>query len=434
MKSKDQIPNFHLTMSDRILIEQELRDGATFKEISRKVGKDPTTISKEVKRVVNACDFKDDPIDCAFVRSCRRTDLCMGTKCSTYCKDCYAVRCTEVCERWAPKNCAKLLHPPYVCNPCRNVSGCKLEKKFYRAKEAQKQYESKLSDSRKGVNLTREELEQLNNLVTPLIRRNQSLGHIYATHEAEIGVSRATLYKYIAEGILDVKTLDLPRKVRYKKRKRAGPSRKTDYKYRSGRTYRHFLRFLEENPGVEVVEMDTVKGSRTKGPCLLTMLFRRSCLMLLFLLKDCTADSVVHAFDILTEMLGAEEFSNTFPVFLTDNGAEFTDSERLECTDLGELRTRIFYCDPQQSNQKSRLEKNHEYIRYVLPKGVPMYWMTKEKVNLLMTHINSVKRDSLNKHSPYEIAKLFMKAEVLELLHITCVPPDQVHLKPALLK
>jgi len=156
--------------------------------------------------------------------------------------------------------------------------------------------------------------------------------------------------------------------------------------------------------------------------------------MLLFLLKDCTADSVVHAFDILTEMLGAEEFSNTFPVFLTDNGAEFTDSERLECTDLGELRTRIFYCDPQQSNQKSRLEKNHEYIRYVLPKGVPMYWLTQEKVNLMMTHINSVKRDSLNKHSPYEIAKLFMKAEVLELLHITCVPPDQVHLKPALLK
>ena len=137
---------------------------------------------------------------------------------------------------------------------------------------------------------------------------------------------------------------------------------------------------------------------------------------------------------MLTDILGLRNFSVSFPVILTDNGPEFRNSSRIECTEQGQPRTRLFYCDPQQTNQKSRLEKNHEYIRYVIPKGVSMYWLTKEKVYLLMTHINSVKRDSLNAHSPYEVAELFMKREVLDSLHITCVSPDQVQLNPALLK
>ena len=71
------------------------------------------------------------------------------------------------------------------------------------------------------ANMTKEELKRLNELVSPLILQHQSLNHIFATHAEEIGVSRATLYKYIAEGILDAKTMDLPRKIRYKKRKKA---------------------------------------------------------------------------------------------------------------------------------------------------------------------------------------------------------------------
>lgn len=434
MKKEKPTPNFHMTLSDRIVIEQGLREGKTFQGIASEVNKDPTTISKEVKRVVKACDFKNDPVDCAFVHICRRTDLCMGTECSSYCKECGAVSCAEICQRWMPKHCEKLLHPPYVCNACRKVIGCRLEKKFYRAKDARKQYEKNLSDSRKGINMTKAELDCLNLLVSPLIRKHQSLGHIYATHADEIGISRATLYKYIAEGVLDARTMDLPRKVRYKKRKKASVPRNTDYQYRSGRTYRHFERYLGEHPGIEVIEMDTVKGSSKKGPCLLTLFFRASSLMLIYLLPDCTSKAVVDVFDMLTDILGLHNFSTSFPVILTDNGPEFRNSARIECTKQGQPRTRLFYCDPQQTNQKSRLEKNHEYIRYVIPKGVSMYWLTKERVHLLMTHINSVKRDSLNAHSPYEAAELFMKREVLDSLRVTCVSPDQVQLNPALLK
>ena len=39
----------HLTLNDRIYIENELSKGATFKDIAAFLCKDPTTISKEVK-------------------------------------------------------------------------------------------------------------------------------------------------------------------------------------------------------------------------------------------------------------------------------------------------------------------------------------------------------------------------------------------------
>ncbi len=434
MKKKTTDVNYHMSLSDRITIEQGLCDGKTFTLIAGELHRDPSTIAKEVKKAIGFAERKAYPVDCKYVKNCRRSDLCIGTDCTSFCKNCSAVDCTTVCRRRVPGRCEKLDKPPYVCNGCPNRIGCHLDKKVYRAKDAQRLYEKKLTDSRKGINLTREELQRLNELVSPLILQHQSLSHIYATHAEEIGVCRTTLYKYIAEGYLDAKTMDLPRKIRYKKRKKAKVKQNNDYKYRSGRTYRHFENFVAANPETDVIEMDTVKGTRKKGPCLLTMLFRSSGLMLIFLLPDCTSAAVVRLFNELTERLGVELFRKTFPVFLTDNGAEFKDSMGIECTPDGELRTRVFYCDPQQSNQKSRLERNHEYIRYVIPKGVSMHWLKPEQVRLLMNHINATKRDSLNGHSPYELAALLIDKKVLDSLGLTYVTPDYVQLNPALFK
>lgn len=435
-KSKSTI-NYHMTLSDRIAIEQGLRDRKTFREIASELHRDPTTIAKEVKRAIGYSQNSATSVDCKFVQNCRRTNLCCGTDCSAYCKTCPAVDCTSVCPNWAPGRCERLEYPPYVCNGCVKRIGCRLNKRTYQAKDAQRMYERKLSNSRKGINMTQEELAELNSLVSPLILQHQSLSHIYATHSSEIGISRTTLYKYIAEGCFDAKTMDLPRKIRYKKRKKRktnGESRTSDYQYRRDRTYRHFESFTIDHPELDVVEMDTVKGSRKKGPCLLTMLFRSSNLMLIFLLPDCTSAAVVNQLNEISDAVGIELFQKTFPVLLTDNGSEFKDSSGIECDKNGELRTRVFYCDPQQTNQKSRLERNHEYIRYIIPKGVSMHWLTKAQVQLMMNHINSTRRDSLNGHSPYELAKLLINEKVLDSLGLTFVSPDKVQLNPALFK
>lgn len=60
------------------------------------------------------------------------------------------------------------------------------------------------------------------------------------------------------------------------------------------------------------------------------------------------------------------------------------------------------------SNQKGRLEKNHEYIRYVIPKGHSMYRYTQEDINLMTSHINSTARDSLNGSTPFDLATLLL--------------------------
>ena len=138
--------------------------------------------------------------------------------------------------------------------------------------------------------------------------------------------------------------------------------------------------------------MDTVEGAKGTSPCFLTMFFRNCSLMLMFLLEEQTQKEVTRIFDHLTELLGIELFQKLFKVILTDNGHEFQDRQSLEYSKNDEVRTRIYYCDPNRSDQKGALEKNHEYIRYVLPKGTSFEKMTDKTTLLLLNHINSEKQ------------------------------------------
>ena len=157
-------------------------------------------------------------------------------------------------------------------------------------------------------------------------------------------------------------------------------------------------------------------------------------MMLILLMLDCKADSVVEQFDRLTGLLGLEEFRKVFPVILTDNGSEFKYTRELEMTEDGKRRTKVFYCDPQASWQKPKIEKNHEFIRYVLPKGKSFSPYTQDDMVLLMNHINSVKRDILKGISPYEAVKNESVLHLMELMGLKLIPADEVNLTPSLLK
>lgn len=423
----------HLTFSDRIYIEQSLYDGLSFKAIAQFLGKDPSTISKEVKR---SLDIKRSHATnrrhCLNYAHCYRKHLCGDRSCSKRCYNCTLFDCSLYCNNFESNHCKRLDSPPYVCNACPHKQGCRMEHHFYHSKYAQDLYERKLRDSRSGINLTPDELRELNNLITPLIKNGQPLSHIFATHKGELSISRQTLYNYLDAGVLDVRNIDLPRRVRYKKRKKH-PTASQDQSYRSKRTYKDFQRFMEAHPEHTVVELDTVKGGRNAGKCILTLLFRDSSFMLLFLLNRCTQENVITVFDNLYSLFGHKLFCQTFPVILTDNGPEFKDPERIEFTPNGKRRCYVFYCDPYVSNQKARLERNHEFIRYVIPKGRSMYRYTQQDMSLLASHINSLARDSLNGNTPFDLATLLLNKKVLDLLELKKVSPDQVHLKPTLL-
>jgi len=271
-------------------------------------------------------------------------------------------------------------------------------------------------------------------IVEPLIRQGQSPAHICATHADELGISERTLYNYIESRAFNVGNLDLPKKVAYRRRRQKKSLTRFEYKYRIGRTYEDFKSFIRANPELPVAEMDTVKGSRVKGKVLLTMIFRKSSFMLIFLMPDGTQESVISIFDALAGLLGTELFNRLFPVILTDNGVEFKDVLSLEYGPDGLPRTRLFYCDPQASWQKPQVENNHKLIRRILPKGKSLTPLSSSDVLLITRHINSVIRENLGNRTPFDLMVSEDEKKLLSLLQLQPIPPDEVVLRPALIK
>lgn len=431
MHSNSNVKIKHLTLDDRVNISEGLKLNLPINHIARQLGKDPTTIAKEIRRnrvyspavnsrvIFNHCVHRTN---CSITGACERN-------CSKRCSTC--AKCNSVCNNYQKEKCQKLALSPHVCNGCQKHN-CRYEKFYYRPEKAHKQYRLTLSECRSGISLSESELAALDSMVSPLIRDNsQSLAHIYATHHSEIPICSRTFYTYVDKCILSAKNIDLPRKVRYKPRKKTKIIK--DTKIRIGRTYEDFLQYLENNPGVPVVELDSVEGSKG-GAVLLTILFRACHLMLGFLRAKNDAQSVIDIFDALEEKLGLELFRELFPVILTDNGTEFSWVERIEVNRYGEPRTRVFFCDPRAAQQKGKLENNHTMIRRVLPKGNPFDPWDQTDFNRLMNHINSYRRLELHNCSAYQLAELMFGRKTLNLLDVIEIPSDMVTLNSSLLK
>ena len=428
-----------MDLTDRIVIETGLYANRTFKEIARDLGRHPATIAREIKtnRTFIPGDFPFGN-DCRYARKCGAKNICdRNTEdCNFNCIYCKYVKCYTICHRYQPKGCARLKQPPYVCNCCANRRSCDHNRYMYSAKQADKLSRKRRSETRSGLRVKGDEFKALDALITKQIKLGQPLSHIYAEHRDELPIGLRSMYNYIDSGQLTIRNIDLRRKVGYRRRKRKNAPPSARFKCRQGRTYEDFQRFMKQHPDLDVVQMDTVKGSRTQGKTLLTMLFLKSNIMLLFLMPDCTSKSVVSVFNMINKNIGTTAFQMLFPVILTDNGSEFKSVNALERDTSGKERCHIFYCDPQASWQKAELEKNHEYIRYILPKGSNFSILTRRKVNGIMNHINSTKRLGIGNRSPYELVAPddhCMKLLMMELKMDT-IPPDDVHLMPDLIK
>ena len=445
MPKKKEYDHKHLSTSQRIHIEKGLNDGLSFAAIARKLDKHPSTIAKEVKKYRTLQPREKDPMKparCALFKECTLRFLCDKKDCVKMCKSCYDVKllvskCSYLCSEYREPQCASISKAPFVCNHCARQRTCNKEKAYYIAQNADQSSQELLVSCRQGINQAPADIAMLDTLISPLLAQGQSLAHIYAFHGHEIPCSRKTLYNYIDQGVFTAKNIDLHRKVRYKCKPRKTGTRVSlaAKEFRIGRTYEDFQKFIQENPDIPVVELDTVEGGRDNSTqAFLTIFFRNCSLMLIFVLQEKSQDQVIKVFDYLTEKLGIKVFQELFPVILTDNGVEFQFPERLECDKNGEIRTKIFYCNPSSSWQKGRIEKNHEYIRYVIPKGQSLDHYKQRDACVLMNHINSEARDSLNGCTPFRLSKMLLNNRLHRLLCLQEIPGDQVHLKPSLLK
>ena len=333
-------------------------------------------------------------------------------------------------------SCERLKHSPYVCNGCKSRSGCRKVRWTYYAREADNSYKEVKSEARKGINLTPEEVYKINSILTPLIKKGQTINHLYINHPDILDFSKPSFYNYVNNGVFEFSPLDFPRIVKYKKRK-SSKNRRTrkEREILINRKYEDFQKFINNHPDFNIVEMDTVEGLKDENDCFLTLLWRKSKFMLIFKLENQTTEEVSRIFNILQTLIPYDDYKRLFEVILTDNGHEFFDVLNIECMhSTGEQVTKLFFCDPHMSCQKGMIEKNHEFIRYILPKGSSFKNITQEDCDLFMNNINSLCRDSLNGKSPYE-AMLFLCDEyVLKSLNCYYIKPDEVILNDSLLK
>ncbi|MCD8300748.1 MAG: IS30 family transposase [Clostridiales bacterium] len=429
--------NKHLTLEDRIYIEESLNEDKSFREISKYLCKDPSTISAEVlkNRIPNTWNrgsFNNPYNFCIHRFRCKKTNVCEKIViCDTYCRSCH--KCNSVCKRFERETCRRIEKAPYVCNGCdKPRNRCPVSTKYnYDAKAAQRMYEDRLVSAREGISLTRKQLHELDATVKPLIQQGQSPYMIIASHP-ELNISVSTLYNYIDQGVLLTRNIDLKRKVKFKPRK-AHKTQITNRDVFIGRTYKDFLdSHANEEP---FWEMDTVESAKGSGKCILTFYFPDIELFYARLLQRKTANAVKDAFNLIQERMGGEyDFICLFPIILTDRGVEFGDPDSLETSPGGTVRTSIYYCDPMRSNQKAGVENIHTMLRMIIPKGTVFTDLTQWQIRKCVDHINSSPRKTLNGSTPYlEASKRYSK-DVINALQLRYVAPDDVVLTPKLLK
>lgn len=411
----------HLTFEERCRIEELLNKRYRKYQIANDIGKTQSTISREInshKDFYMHTDYSNNYYSCVYFKDCKK--------------------CDHRCKYFKPIVCKDRDKFYGACNNCDKVKNCKLDKFFYRASRAERDYRFKLSESRRGINLNENDLYNLAHLICPLIKQGQSIYVILENHP-EINLSAKTLYNYIDAGYFKdwgVTNLTLKRKVRRKSKKVTNTKlkkRKEPIDY-TGRTYEDYLQYKLENSDKSTTEMDTVYNSQS-GPYIQTFIFENTGFMIGILHQEKTADSMSEALDKIQNKLTSDEYQKLFSLILSDRGTEFAKPIQFEVNkETGEVKGKIFYCDPQHPSQKPHVENNHILMRYIIPKKTKLDFLTQEKLNLMFSHLNSTPRASLGGKTPYDVFTFLYGNTVAKKLDIQKIEKDDVNLTPSLLK
>lgn len=417
----------HLTLDERRIILVGITNGSTKTAIAKTIGKEKSTIGKEIK-LHRTLSYK-----------CK-----MPLECSNYRKCPFGRQCVKNCPNYVPFRCKRRDRSPGACNGCPNFSKCRFDKYLYSPESAQFEYSTTLVDSRVGANLTYNQAKFMAEIIKPLLKQGQSIYQIITNHP-ELNISEKTLYTYIETGVFHdiagITSLDLRRQVSRKisKKKANMYKKRADHSYIKGRTYKDYENYISENPNVFITQMDTVYNDVTNGPFLQTFKFVNAGILFAIYHESRTAQSMKEGVDLLESILTTPIFQKYVNVLLTDRGPEFSLANEMELSANGTRRTRVFYCDPMQSGQKGTLENKHIELRYILPKETNLYSLgltSQNDLNLILSHINSSPLEKLCGKSPLDLAD-FMYHDLykqLESFGIHKIEKDKIILKPYLIK
>lgn len=414
----------HLTESHRIKIEHYLNENYSYRKIAELLNVNVSTISREVKRNIRTYSISNHMV----IVECIHKDNCERLKGSSKSKMC-SINCPNYelrkCDRFSTKNAKP------VCNSCPNNAKCKLARKKYIANVANNKYELRII-LRPKIRITQEQFDFINKLFSEKMTKGQSISVIYQNHKDEIMISENTVRNYLKRGLLKSNQLDMIRP-RFTANKSVKRRVIKNVDLLNGRTYEDYINYTKEKD-ILIVQLDTVVGKLVDNKKILTIHWPSFHFQIGILLEKLSPAFVNNALMELKNKLGLETYKILFQVILTDNGIEFSLLDEIENDENGELITKVFFCDPYKSSQKGSCERNHEFIRYVLPKGVSFDNLNQKDVDLIFSHINSTPRNSLGFKAPFELFKTAFGIEVLRILNINEINKDDVHLKPELIK
>ena len=355
----------HFTFEDRKIIASCLAKEFRCVEIADTLGCDPTSVSKEIKRNrIDSTRFRF-PVD---------------------------------------EECLKLKKFPYICTNCNlKYTKCKFHQFKYDAKFAQVKADRLLVSSRIGVNYTKKKIEKLIIELKVGLTNKKSVYQIAA--ELPFDITPQTIYKYIRNGQIPVKRVDLPYAVTYKKRKKI----KKEYEYneskidRCNRTFVDYLAFSKAS-NLYTTELDFLGSKRGDPYTILTLIIREIHFTLIFLVENKNADKIVKIFDKIESKIGYENFVKVFGLILTDRDPSFADYEGFENSKIfDKKRANVFYCDAYRSTQKASVENMNKQLRMFFPKGKYLSNFSKDDVKRINIFLNKRKLKSLDGFSPEEV-------------------------------
>ena len=422
--------NAHLSIAERQIIETGIYNGSSKVSIAETIGKDKSTVGKEIKAHRQLKHKSRYPIDCSLYQKCKNKNASL---------------CNKECKDYITFTCKRRDRSPGACNGCIKNNKCHYDKYYYYADIADKEYKITLCESRMGINATVNQIIELGKTIKPLLEQGLSP---YAIIQIlpEIGLTEKTLYTYIENGIfqavgISITCLDLKRQVGRKqmKKTKVGFKPRKDKSYLKGRTHSDLEAFLAENPNATIVEMDTVYNDAVNGPFLQTFKFLKYDLLIIVYHEIKDSQHMRNGILYLEFILGTEIFNREVMVIKTDRGSEFTLGDEIEIREDGTRRTRIFYCDPMASQQKGSLENIHIIVREICPKGTDLRALglvSQKQANIISSHIDSYPKEKLNGKSSFQLLE-FLCPDMAQRLYdhgLAKIEPDQVTLKPYILK
>ena len=352
----------HINFEQRKTIHSSISHNFKLIQIAELLNLDPTSISKEVKR--------------------NRVPIKLG---------------------YDFKPCDKLNRWPYVCDKCKFKYGACHRNKFkYDPKIAQHKADANLINSRKGLDINSDEFKLLDEIIKNGIDEKKSLYQIKVENSDKIDKSLTTIYRYVNQGFLTTKRIDLPYAVKYKPRKH---NKKYDYSNnsidRSNHTYLDYLAFIHQNPRAYVWQLDFLGSIKTDSKSILSFILPELQFLLINIINNPNSSKVVKFFDNLEQLIGTEKFKNLIPAILTDRDPCFADIDGICFSKItGEERCKLFFCDPYISSQKPNIENANKQLRKYFPKKKSINKYTLRDIKKINQLILNIPTKSLDGNSP----------------------------------